>query len=156
MSWVEVSRRKEKRHLVFVRYIYFLQMLYIFILFSRCVTFLLCTSFWVTHCLLFHSRSTKEKLVSHSGYSCLMKYRFMYFSSCHTRSLLRLHKCVTISTGLQLMKASVSRQITIWNEWAVIGKKMSVYLHVCFAVFPLSKGNSLKNALHFPGHYYVA
>lgn len=92
------------------------------------------------HCLLFHSRSTKGTLISHSGCSCLMKSGFVYFPFCRTRSLLGLHKCVTTSTSSQVMKASVSRQVDIWNEWAIIGKYMSMWLHqVCFLIFPLSK-----------------
>lgn len=120
------------------------------------MTFPLCANLFVTHCLLFHSRSTKEILISHSGYYCLRKYGFVYFPFSHTRSLLGLHQCVATSTGLQVMKALVSRQSNISNEWAIIGKKMPVWLHqVCFLVFLLCKESPLESALHLPGHCHV-
>lgn len=113
------------------------------------MTLPLCTNLLVTHCLLFHSRSTKEMLIPHSGCYCLRKHGFVYFPFCRTRNLLRLPKCVTTSTNLQGMKSSVSRHIS--NEWAIMGRTMSIWLYqVCFLIFPLCKGNLSESPLSWP------
>lgn len=157
VSWAEVGGRKGRRYLGSVQHMHF------------CANAVHLISFILEMCelsslrgpcsyplSLVHYRITKEMLASHSGYYCLMKYGFICFPFCRTRSSLRLHKCVTTSTSLQVIKVYVSRQNSIRDEWAIIGKKMSIWLHqVCFLTFPLSKISPLENAVHFTGHCHV-
>jgi hypothetical protein len=125
LCWAEVGRRKEKRVLVSVVRMFCAHAVLSFTLKMYDLSFL----HQPFNCTLFLVPFQAHKRCAYFSQCLLLpdKMWICIFSLCCTRSWLWLLKCVFGSLDLQVTKASVSRQNTIWKEWVITGKRMCIW-----------------------------
>lgn len=143
MSWAEVDKEKKdwKEIPGLLCSICALCKCSAFNLFRRCVSFPLCTS-----------------LVSYSVPEAQRRWFLTVATAARWNTDLYIFPPVAkgacpgcmgllpLPLACKWWKVSVSRQNNVCNEWAIIGKKMSIWLcQVCFLTFPLSEASPLEN-----------